>query len=193
MSQIYKRQSGGPSPIPPEVATSYVTDDGTAVPAGYVLNVLGLSTIDNNPNGIQTYAIPDLSNNLFCALTNSAFGTVETTTTGQSPALSLAVTSISPALPAGVLKLNVDVLAWIDDTLTGSTWHLEGAMKYDGAGGLATIGSPIRTVSGENPPFDVTQVTVGFSGPNISVLVDGLAMTTINWTAFLSYQFGGAS
>lgn len=39
MSQIYKSLSSGP--VPPSVATSYVTDSGVAVPAFNILNVLG--------------------------------------------------------------------------------------------------------------------------------------------------------
>lgn len=39
MSQIYKSSAAGP--VPPSVAQSYVTDNGVAVPAANILNVLG--------------------------------------------------------------------------------------------------------------------------------------------------------
>lgn len=39
MSQVYKSLASGPTP--PAIATSYVTDSGTAVPAANVLTVLG--------------------------------------------------------------------------------------------------------------------------------------------------------
>jgi hypothetical protein len=48
LSQVYKSTLSGP--IPPTIATQYVTDDGIAVPAANILNVLGTSiAADSTP------------------------------------------------------------------------------------------------------------------------------------------------
>lgn len=49
MSQIYKSSASGP--VPPAVATSYVTDSGVAVPALNILNVLGSPGVSTSGAG----------------------------------------------------------------------------------------------------------------------------------------------
>ncbi len=49
MSQIIKNLASGP--VPPSVATSYVTDSGTAVPALNILNILGGSGTTTTGSG----------------------------------------------------------------------------------------------------------------------------------------------
>lgn len=63
MSQIIKDLTAGP--VPPTVATSYVTDSGTAVPAANILNV-------NGGDGIEVSANPNGSNNILISLTTEA-------------------------------------------------------------------------------------------------------------------------
>lgn len=59
MSQIYKQITSS-GPIPPTIPTSFVTDNGTAIPAANILNVLG------DPAGVATTnATPNLGDDLF--------------------------------------------------------------------------------------------------------------------------------
>jgi hypothetical protein len=61
MSQFYVGVTAGS--LPPSVPTSFVTDNGTAIPAANILNV-------NGGPGISTSANPNGSNNLLISLDN---------------------------------------------------------------------------------------------------------------------------
>ncbi len=61
MSQIYKPLTSG-GPIPGNIPTSFVTDNGTAVPAANILNV-------NGGPGVQVIANPNGSNNILINIT----------------------------------------------------------------------------------------------------------------------------
>lgn len=65
MSQAGSNNNSGGTP-PPTVATSYVTDSGTATPALNILNV-------NGAGGIVVSANPNGSNNVLITNTGSAF------------------------------------------------------------------------------------------------------------------------
>jgi|SRR5579863_4936093 len=62
MSQIIKNLASGP--VPPTVPTSFVTDNGTVIPSGNVVNV-------NGGVGVSTSANPNGSNNLVISLNNT--------------------------------------------------------------------------------------------------------------------------
>jgi hypothetical protein len=86
VSHNSNQTQSGSTPIPPEVATEYVTNSGTAIPALNILNVIG-------GTGITTEASPDGSNNLIINATGTAF------------TWNL-VTSVSPANPIQILAEN---------------------------------------------------------------------------------------
>lgn len=182
-------------PSPPDVATTYTADSGnSATPAVNILLVHSNDTINNNLNGIQSRAgITDslLGNEVLYQLTNRTTGTVTTVGAVSDDVISFDVTAITPALTSGVFNFSISVNAWDSANSNGSTWKISGAMKYDGVGALATIGTPTRTMNGEDPPFDVTLVDVSFVGSTVSVEVTGIAGRTISWTGLITYLFGG--
>jgi C1q domain len=51
MSQFFLNTDAGPTP--PDIATSYVTDSGTAVPSGNILNVNGANGVTTSGSGNQ--------------------------------------------------------------------------------------------------------------------------------------------
>ena len=67
MSQVFKSVAGTPS-----VPTSFVTDDGTVIPAANVVNV-------NGDTGIKVIANADGSNNMLIQVTNEADNYVNVT------------------------------------------------------------------------------------------------------------------
>ena len=63
MSQIFKNLASGP--VPPSVPTSFVTDNGTAIPALNILNV-------NGGPGVVVSANPNGSNNMLISINEVA-------------------------------------------------------------------------------------------------------------------------
>lgn len=184
MSQAGAINGGGGGVLPPTVATSYVTDNGTAIPAANILNVPGGTSTDNNVNGVQT---DGTGNTLTVQLTNRAVGNVSTT-----GAVTSNIVSFTPPLVAGIYKLYIEIAAWDNTNSQGSTYELQGAVKADGLGGLATVGTPVRVMNGESNVFDVTQVNVNTPLGVINVTATGIAGRTIKWTGLLQFVFGGA-
>lgn len=186
---------GGGSPV-----QTVSTPDGTATPISNDILIDAFDSIDNFDNGITTKAGLDAgdppndgngaANEVSIYLTNRATGTNTTSAAESVTVISLDTADILPALAEGLLSLVVDVIAYNADTNTGSSWHIEGALIHDGLGGLATVGTPVRNMIGNSAVFDVSQVTVSFSGSSITVLATGSG-GNVRWTGLLTYRFGG--
>lgn len=188
MSQFYAGVSSGN--LPPEVATSYVTQNGTAVPAANVLTINAIDSSENNDNGIISKGGvigTGTANEIDLVLTNRITGSVSTTGVVTST-----IMTFTPPVTEGVYDFSINICAWITAGQIGSTYQMLGAVKSDGLGTFATIGTPIRSMRGESGTFDVTQVDVSISGGSILVTATGLGATTIKWTGLMTYVFGGA-
>lgn len=191
MSQIYK-SSGGGGPIPPTVATSYVTDiNSPAVPAGNVLKVPGGSVTTNNANGIQTDGSSG-SNTLTVELTNRATGSV--TTTG---AITSALITLPLGAVPGVYTFDISIAAFAKTGIgspLGAGYTIVGSIRTTGA--AATL-IPTQVVDHfeEGTLGTVPQATAALavSGNNAIVNVtgksDGAAGFVIDWVGTLLYTF----
>lgn len=180
MSQFYTQNSGA-SPPPPEVPTEFVTEDGSAIPAANILNVTAEDIPDNNDEGIQTIADPDLSNNLVIQLTNRVRNDVVTNDDTPTNLISFGLGG-SP----GVVIIQGNVVAYnVTDDL-GATYTLNGSARTNGLTGVE-IGSELKDVF-EEGGMVATDFTFGVAGNQAFIDVTGLPGKTINWSAFFTYR-----
>ncbi len=174
MSQFYLGLSTGN--LPPSVPTSFVTDDGTAIPAANILNVLG------GP-GIETYADPNLSNNLYIALANSCEGTTTTIDAAVSN-----ITCLDLGATPGTYTFTTSVAAFT--TAGGSLsagYFITGCARTDGA--TATIiGIPDKQVY-EEGALVAGDSQVSVSGNNLIIVCTGTLGYTVNWKEVTSAVF----
>ncbi len=181
MSQIYKSLASGP--VPPSVATSYVTDDGTAIPVANSLNVLARDTTVNDVDGIRTNADPNGSANLYVELTNRLQGTV--TTVG---AVTDNVITFTPSV-IGTYSTEFRVAAYNTTSSLGAGYSLFGAIRYDGVN--STICDTFDEIVNEEGAMSGVDIAVTTSGASLLVQVTGYAAQTINWSGVGLYTFVG--
>ena len=180
MSQFFINSAG--STPPPTVATSYILDDGTAIPELNILNVNAIDSIENNNNGIFTRANPNLSNNAEIILTNRILVTATTSDGGGQ-------------------TQNIILMSPTDETAV--TFKC-GFIGYDSTNNQAAGGSQegiarksagVATVVGVNDSSDQSDaglVAVDWNviaiGANLVAQFVGVAGRTITWTACFTYN-----
>lgn len=172
--------STGSSPIPPTVATSYVTDNGTAIPALNVLNVNGGSVTTDNVNGISTRANPDLSKNLEIDLTNRL--------TGSGTSINAAIVNLitfSLAATAASYRFNFDVVG--RDTTSGDSvgYNVQGTVKTNGA--AATIVETPYIDNDEDASLITANIDLIVSGNDAIIQVTGVVAKTITYKSVGTY------
>jgi hypothetical protein len=177
LSQIYKSLAAGP--VPPTVATSYVTDvNSPAVPAANVLNVPGGSVITNNDHGIQTDGSSG-SNTLTVELTNRV--SLTTTTVG---AVTNVINVLTPTAGTSVTF-----------TLTLTAYDTADNIALGGEQiGLGRALGGVAAVIGTNDTFDEYDAALGTNdweivanGASLALSVTGVAGKTLNWKAVFTY------
>lgn len=181
MSQIIKSLAAGP--VPPSVPTQFTADDATiGIPAANNLNLFSQDTINNNANGIQTTANPNLSDNFFIELTNRISVTATTSDGGGQ------TQNVNLFTPANGTSIAFTVLITGYDTANNETTGGEIV-------GIARAAGGTLVVVGTNDTFDEADAGLGATdwdiidtaSPILQVQFVGVAGRTINWRALFEY------
>lgn len=171
-------------PVPPAVATSYVTDNGTAVPAANILEIRAIDVTDNNDNGVQTEggaAQTGAANRVQVQLTNRNTDTVTT----PDAALTTLITFSLGATP-GSFYVWGNVQAFDSVTPAGATYSFSGGYRTDGVS-ATELGIEYHDQF-EDVAFETADVFLSTSGNNVLLEVQGVAATSINWNGILEYR-----
>lgn len=160
MSQIIKNLASGP--VPPSVATSYVTDSGTAVPAANILNVLGGTGTTTSGSG----------NTITVTVQNDGF-------TWSEKAISFAASiqngyfcnaGLTVTLPAsGGLAIGNSIIIFVDTASpviiqAGTGEMIQISSTISAAGGTATSNTQGSTVELVYKPSDSTWHSISSLG-----------------------------
>jgi hypothetical protein len=181
MSQFYIQGSGGGS-IPPTVPTSFVTDNGIAVPAANVLLVNGKTSTENNNNGIISkggVAGTGTANELDVVVTNRIIGSA--TTTNATPAT---IASFSLGATPAVFTFDIQIASFNATDVNGDGYFISGSARTDGA--TATLcGTPDKIVNEE--VVDTADANMVVSGNNVIIQAQGIAAKTHRWRVVATY------
>lgn len=183
-SGIINTSSG---PVPPAVATSYTTDNGTAVPALNILDVRGIDVTDNNNNGVQVEggaAETGAANRVQVQITNRVQGTG--TTVG---AVTADVVTFTPTT-VGTYAFEVRVAAYNTTSLLGAGYSVFGSARYDGVN--SNLCGTADVIDNEEGAMSSCDADFVVSGASMILRVTGYAAQTINWNAVGLYTFVGA-
>ncbi|NCN42680.1 hypothetical protein GW916_15695 [bacterium] len=172
MSQVDLGVSSSPS-----VATSYVTDSGTATPAANILNVLGDDTTEYNANGITTLGVGDTVTIL---LTNRLQGTGST-----SGAVTDDIVTFSLGATPGTFRVFGNAAAFNASTPASAGYRIEATTRTDGV--TATlVGSLVAPQ--EDADLAAASLDAVVSGNNLIIRATGVAGLSINWSTSATYE-----
>jgi len=177
MSQIYTTTESSP-----DVPTSFVTDDGTAIPVGNELNVLARDTQADNDNGIQTAAS---GNTVYVELTNRVQTGASTVGAGNTD-ITLVDFSIAPfSGGAGTYTFEFRVAAYESTNPAGAVYKIYGGVISDGTT-PTLIGTPDKILM-EDAALVGSDANLVVSGNELVLRVTGLAGLTIQWDTVGNY------
>ncbi len=172
-------------PVPPTVATSYVTQNGTAVPLANVLIVNANDSTENNNNGIITkggVVGTGTSNEVDVIITNRLQGTGSTL-----GATTTTLVTFSLGATPGAYNFELKVVGYTTTGPAATGFTVLGTMRTDGA--TATlVGTPDETVV-EDISLITCDVNMVASGNNLLIQAVGVAGLTISWNTVAQYTF----
>ena len=184
MSQVIKNLASGP--VPPAVPTSFVTQDGTAVPAANILIVDGVDSTENNSNGIITkggVAGTGTSNEVDIVLTNRLKGGTSTVGAVTTPMITFTPSVI------GTYAIECRISAYNTTSALGAGYSIFGTVRFDGVN-ANLCGTPDKIVN-EEGAMSAANVTLTVSGNNVLINGVGYAAQNINWYGVGLYTFIG--
>ena len=178
MSQIYKTINGG-GPIPPQVPTTFTTDDGVATPVANNINFFTDQTLEDFDTGITNTGVGDTVTHY---LTNRATRTVITTDANPTEIFRESF----GATPSVGLVWGV-VLAYNVDTNTAATFGYSGGFRVVNGLSVVELG-----VEYDNEFCDVlmedADIEVTVDGNDLVIEVIGINPETIHWSLLLEYR-----
>lgn len=173
-------------PVPPVVPTSFVTQNGIAVPAANILIVNGFDSTENNANGIITkggVVGTGTSNEVDVVITNRIQGTNQTVGATTSAIITFTPTVI------GTYAIECRVCAYNTTSTLGAGYSIFGTARFDGVNSNL-CGTPDKIIN-EEGAMSSSNCTMTVSGANILINGIGYAAQTINWSAVGLYTFAG--
>lgn len=176
MSQIYKTVSSAPA-----VATSYVTDSGTATPAANILNILGNDSTTNNANGINTTGS---GNTVTVLLTNRLQGSG--TTVG---AVTADIITFALGATPGTYSFEFRVSGFESTTPAGCGYSVFGTVRTTGV--AATAVGTADVIVNEEAALNDCDIDIIASGNNAILRVTGVLGLSVDWGAVGLYTFIG--
>lgn len=183
MSQVIKNMASGP--VPPSVPQQFTADDATVgIPVANNLNLFSRDTEENNNNGIQTTADPNLSDNFYVEITNRVKGTATTVDVGTGDIITFTPTVI------GTYSFEFRISAYNTTSLLGAGASIFGAIRFDGVN--TNICDLFDEINNDEGAMSNTDIAVIASGANMIVRATGYAGQTIKWAAVGLYTFVGA-
>lgn len=186
MSQITKILTSS-GPIPPIIPTSFVTQDGTAIPDSNILIINGNDSTQNNSNGIITkggVAGTGTSNEVDVIITNRIAGSTSTIGAVTNAIVTFPLTVI------GTYAIECRISAYNTTATLGAGYSLFGTARFDGVN-ANLVGTPDK-ITNEEGAMSSANITMTVSGANVLINAVGYAAQTINWSAVGLYTFAGA-
>lgn len=181
MSQFFISTNSGN--LPPSVPTSFVLDDGTAIPVANTLTVNGIDSTENNDNGILTRANPNGGPVAQIIITNRLQGSTSTVGAVTANAITFSPTTV------GTYAIEARIAGYNTTSLLGAGYSLFGSVRYDGVS-MNLCGTP-DLIENEEGAMSAADASLVVSGSSAIIQVTGYAAQTINWSVVGLYTFVG--